>query len=234
MNQSNVLAEFPSWLLVLVGTSLIIAGGIAYSIPLNPFVSFALFLIVLGIIILLQSSQAFQTNNDVKLLLITIFSILLVILIDMWPLQWLYSQTAFNLLRITGVIPVQYFNPHFGGVQVLIFIHEAITMRIVGGEIDNACAGLIALVPCLVLLILADRNLEPKSNRIVIGTLAIFIIVFGNLFRIFIELWAPAVGLTPFELVHYPLAFLLGYLGIVVIAILGQLIKQPEKPLNVK
>ncbi len=229
MKQTNLIADYSPWLLFIVGTTLIVAGGIAYSIPQNPLTPFALFLLVIGIIILLQSSRAFQPNNDVKLIITIILSALLVILIDFWPVQWLYSQTVASLLLFSGISPIQSLIPHFGGAQVLIFVREAVTLRIIGGEIDNACAGLIALIPSLALLILADRNLEPKPDHIIVGVLAICIIVLGNLFRIFIELWAPALGFAPFEFVHYPLAFLLGYFGIVVIAILGQRIRKRKK-----
>jgi exosortase/archaeosortase family protein len=206
----------------------------AYSIPQSPFIALALFLIVLGITILLQSSRAFQTNNDVKLIFTIFFSALLVIVIDFWPIQWSYSQAVATFLQVTGIIPIQYLTPHLGGVQVVIYIREAVTMRIVGGEIDNACAGLIALIPCLTLLILANRSAEYKPDRIIVGLLAICIIVLGNLFRIFIELWAPGVGVMPFELVHYPLAFFLGYFGVSVIAILGQRLLRQEKELPPK
>ena len=232
--RSNLLVGYSPWLLFLIGTILIIAGGMAYSFPLSPFIALALFLIVLGIIILLQSSRAFQTNNDVKLIFVIIFSALLVILIDFWPIQWAYSQAVATFLQVTGISPIQYLTPHFGGAQIVIFVREAVSMRIVGGEIDNACAGLIALIPSLTLLVLANQSAEPKSDRIVVGLLAVCIIVLGNLFRIFIELWAPGVGLIPFELVHYPLAFLLGYFGVSVIAILGQRLTKQEKELPLK
>lgn len=234
MKHTNFLADYSPRLLFFVGTLLIIAGGMAYSFSLSPFIALALFLIVLGITLLLQSSRALQTNSDLKLIFTIIFSALLVILVDFWPIQWSYSQAVALFLQLTGISPIQYLTPHLGGAQVVIFVREAVTMRIVGGEIDNACAGLIALIPCLTLLILADRTTEPKPDRIIIGFLAIGIIVLGNLFRIFIELWVPAVGVLPFELVHYPLAFLLGYFGVSVIAILGhRLIKQEtETPLK--
>ncbi len=234
MNHSNSLVGYSPWLLFLVGTILIIAGGMAYSIPQSPFIALALFLIVLGITILLQASRAFQTNNDLKLIFTIIFSALLVILIDFWPIQWSYSQAVALFLQLTGISPIQYLTPHFGGAQVVIFVREAVTMRIVGGEIDNACAGLIALVPCLTLLVLRDRTTARKPDLIIIGFLAVGIIVLGNLFRIFIELWAPGVGVMPFELVHYPLAFLLGYFGISVIAILGQRLTKQEKEFPLK
>ncbi|MFX1577639.1 MAG: hypothetical protein ACFFCF_10770 [Promethearchaeota archaeon] len=222
MKHSNLLIDYSPWLLFLVGTTLIVAGGVIYSFPQSILIPVALFLIVLGITILFQSSKAFKTNNDVKLISAIIFSSLLVILIDFWPIQWLYSQTVASLLQFIGVNPILYFVPHFGGAQVLIFVNEAVTFRIIGGEIDNACAGLIALIPCLTLLVLADKNHEPKPDHVGVVLIAICIIVLGNLFRIFIELFAPAVGLAPFELVHYPLAFLLGYFGVVVITLVGQ------------
>lgn len=225
-----MLADYSPKLLFTVGTIFIIAGGIAYSIPQSPLLSMALFLLVLGIIILLQSSRSFRPNDDIKLIFTIIFSALLVILIDFWPIQLLYSQTVASLLLFTGIPSIQSLNPHFGGAQVLIFVREAITLRIIGGEIDNACAGLIALIPVLTLLVLAERTLDPKPDRIIVGILAICIIVLGNLFRIFIELWVPAVGLVPFELVHYPLAFLLGYFGIVVIALLGSRMIKHKTP----
>ncbi len=52
----------------------------------------------------------------------------------------------------------------------------------------------------------------------------------GNLLRLFIELWAPAVGLFPFELVHYPLAFGLGMLGLTTTILIGQRLGKIEKP----
>jgi exosortase/archaeosortase family protein len=229
VKQSNVLEGYSSWLLFLVGTILIIAGGLIYAFPQSPLTPFALFLIVLGIVLIFQTSRAFQPNNDVKLILAIILASLLVIFIDFWPIQGFYSNTTASILQLTGINTIRYFNPHFGGVQVLIFVREAITNRIVGGEIDNGCAGIIALIPCLVLLILADRQREPKPDQLIVGILAVCIIVLGNLFRIFVELWAPAVGLIPFELVHYPLAFLLGYFGVTVIALLGQRITKREK-----
>ncbi|MFX1510893.1 MAG: archaeosortase/exosortase family protein [Promethearchaeota archaeon] len=229
MKQSNLLADYSPWLLFLIGTILIITGGLMYSIPQSPLVPLALFFTVLGITILLQSSPAFKPHNHLKLILIIAVSALLVILVDFWPVQWIYSQTTASLLGFTGINAIQNFNPHLNGVQILIFVREASTLRIVGGEIDNACAGLIALIPCLMLLLLAERQLEPKPDRLIVGVAAILIIALGNLFRIFIELWVPAVGLAPFELVHYPLAFLLGYSGIVVIALLGQRLISEDK-----
>jgi exosortase/archaeosortase family protein len=229
VKQSNLLVDYSPWFLFIVGTLLIIAGGVAYSIPLSPLGPLALFFIVLGITILLQASPAFRPNSDIKVISVSIASALLVILIDFWPVQWLYSQTSASLLGFAGINSIQYLNPHFGGAQILIFVREAGTMRIVGGEIDNACAGLIALIPCIMLLLLADKRQQPNPDRVIVGLAAILIIVLGNLFRIFIELWAPAVGLAPFELVHYPLAFLLGYFGVVVIALLGQRVTQKDK-----
>ncbi|MFX1317887.1 MAG: exosortase/archaeosortase family protein [Promethearchaeota archaeon] len=229
MKRSNVLAGYSSWLLFLVGTILIIAGGLIYALPQSLLTPFSLAIIVLGIVLLFQTSCAFQSNNDVKLILAIIVSSVLVIFIDFWPVQMFYSNTTASLLRLVGISSIQQSTPHFGGVQVIIFVREAVTNRIVGGEIDNGCAGLMALIPCLILLFLADTYREPKPERLIVGILAVCIIVLGNLFRIFVELWAPAVGLIPFEYVHYPLAFLLGYFGVTVIAILGQRILKREK-----
>lgn len=234
MKQSNLLAGYSSRLLFLVGTILIIAGGLIYALPPSPLTPFSLALIVLGIVLLFQTSRAFRPNNDVKLILAIIVSSILVIFIDFWPVQGFYSNTTASLLQLMGIGSIQQFNPHFGGVQVLIFVREAVTNRIVGGEIDNGCAGLMALIPCLVLLFLADTNRDLKPDRFIVGILAVCIIVLGNLFRIFVELWAPAVGLIPFELVHYPLAFLLGYFGVTVIAILGQRLLKHEKSQVIK
>jgi exosortase/archaeosortase family protein len=222
MKRLRVLRNHSPWLLFLIGTILLALGGTVYSIPQNLLIPTALFLLVFGINILLQASVAFQPSNNMKLIFSILLSALVIILIDFWPVQLVYSQAAAILLRFGGITPMQYFAPHIGGAQILIFVHEAVTLRVVGGEIDNACAGLIALIPCLMLLILADRKTSNGYNRIIIGIFATCIIVLGNLFRIFIELWAPAKGLAPFELVHYPLAFLLGYSGMIAITILGQ------------
>jgi hypothetical protein len=43
----------------------------------------------------------------------------------------------------------------------------------------------------------------------------------GNLLRIVIELWAPASIVVPFEVVHYPLAFILGIFGLIFIVNVG-------------
>lgn len=220
--QSNFLGQYSPTTLAIIGITLILAGGLSYAIFLGPIISLALFFLTLGICLLLQSSRGFKTNNDLKFLIIVILSVTLVILIDFWPIQLVYSQAIASLLQWLAIIPIQYSYPHWGGAQILIYVREAGTNRIVGGEIDNACAGLMALIPCLLLLLTHDKNQKPKPDRLVIGILATVIIVIGNFIRIFAELWAPASGLLPFELVHYPLALLTGLSGIAAIVIAGQ------------
>jgi len=96
----------------------------------------------------------------------------------------------------------------------LLFVQEAGSGRIIGGEIDNACAGLIVVVPALFLLWLANRKDPPSPDSVIAGILTICLTIVGNFGRILFELWAPAVGLAPFEIVHYPLAYLLGICGL--------------------
>ncbi len=222
VKQSNFLGQYSPTILIIMGITLILAGGLTYAIFLGSIISLGLFVLTLGICILLQASRGFRTNNDLKFLIIIILSALLVILIDFWPIQLVYVQAVASLLQWLAITPIQYFFPHWGGAQILIYVREAGTNRIVGGEIDNACAGLMALIPCLLLLLSYDKNQKPKPDRLIIGILAVCIIVMGNFIRIFVELWAPASGFIPFELVHYPLALLTGLGGMIAITIAGQ------------
>ncbi len=219
---SNILINHPPLFLYIIGFVLLAVGGLIYAVFVISLSPLALFFLTLGAIILLQSSHSFRLNNDFWLILSIIISATLVIVIDFWPIQIAYAQGATTVLQFLGLNTVQYSFPHFGGIQVLLFAQQVGTGSLMGGEIDNACAGLIALIPCLLLIFLSDRNLQPKPNRLVVSAVSICIIILGNFFRICVELWIPALGLAPFELVHYPLAFILGILGLTGIAIAGQ------------
>lgn len=219
--RSSFLTNISQLRLFIIGIILTIAGGLTY-IALQPnLIAIALILLILGITIFFQSSRAFQVD-DFSFLFVVFFSIILLTGIDFWSVQVAYSTAASNNLQLFGIASFQVLNPHYGGMQVLLFVQEAGTGRFVGGEIDNACAGLIVLIPCILLLCLTDKEHLPLPNRIVVGSVSLGIIIIGNFARIFFELWAPAVGLAPFEIVHYPPAFILGLLGLIVIIIFSQ------------
>ncbi len=226
---SNVLAAIPPLILYIVGFVFLAVGGLIYAVFVILLSPLALFFLTLGAILLLQSSHGFRLNNDLRLILSIILSAILVIFVDFWPIQLAYSQGAAAVLQFGGFNTVLYVSSHFGGIQVLLFVQQAGTGSLVGGEIDNACAGLIALIPCLLLIFFSNRTPQPIPNRIAVGAVAICIIVLGNFFRICVELWLPAIGLAPFELVHYPLAFILGILGLTGIVIAGQRLTVKQK-----
>jgi exosortase/archaeosortase family protein len=219
---SNLLNNYPPLLLYIIGLMLLAAGGLIYAVFATILSPVSLFFLTLGAIIMLQSSHAFRLNNDFRLISAIALSAMLVIFIDFWPIQLVYVQGAAAIMQFMGLNTIQYAIPHFGGIQALLFVQQVGTTNLVGGEIDNACAGLIALIPCLLLLYLSDRTIQPTPNRFIISAIAICIIVLGNFFRICVELWLPGLGLAPFELVHYPLAFILGILGLTVTTIAGQ------------
>ncbi len=144
-----------------------------------------------------------------------------VIFIDFWPLQYFIGQTVSTALLFLNVPDWLSFTPHFGGAQISVIVQELGTSRLVGGEIDNACAGLIVLFPSLLLLLLADKPFQASPDRFNIGLIMVLVIGIGNFLRIVFELWAPASIVVPFEVVHYPLAFILGIFGLIFIVYVG-------------
>jgi len=208
--------------LVFIGLVLVTAGGLAYAM-FPPLLSpLSTFLLILGVMILLQSSCGFRALDDVRFVALLGIASGLVILVDWWPLQLVFAKVTGNTLSLLGVSPIVLLNPHFAGLQVLLFVPAAGTGSLVGGEIDNACAGLPVLAPTLLLLWSAKPATPPVSNRSRISLFVVYLVVLGDLARIVIELWLPAIGLAPFDLVHYPGAFFLGVAGLIAIARAGE------------
>jgi exosortase/archaeosortase family protein len=203
------------------GFSLIALGGVGYALLPAFFKPLALLSIIIGTTIFLQSSRAFQITEYRRLIIVVTLSAIPVILIDFWPLQYLIAQTISTTLRYLNVSHWLSFTPQFGGAQISLIVQELGTGRLVGGEIDNACAGLTVLFPCLLMLLLADKSLQPPPDRLWIGIITVLVIVVGNFLRILFELWAPASIIIYFEIVHYPLAFILGIFGLIFIAYVG-------------
>ena len=199
---------------ILVGLVLITGGGLIYSAFGDLGKPIALFFLIVGITFMLQASRAFQVNSNSRFIAIIAASVLLMIFVDFWPVQLVYAQAVRTVLQVLGISSTQSYTPYVGGIQILLFVQEAGSGRIIGGEIDNACAGLIVVVPALFLLWLANRKDPPSPDPVIAGILTICLTIVGNFGRILFELWAPAVGLAPFEIVHYPLAYLLGICGL--------------------
>ena len=213
--------DSPATIHFIIGFSFITLGGVGYAV-LPPFlIPFSVLSIIIGTTIFFQSSRAFQVTQIRKLMLVVTVSAVPLIFIDFWPLQYLIGQIVSGTLQALNVPYWLSFTPHFGGAQISVIVQELGTGRLVGGEIDNACAGLIVLFPCLLLLILADKPLQPHPDRFHVGILTVTVIGVGNLLRIVFELWAPASIIVPFEIVHYPLAFILGILGLIWIVYVG-------------
>ena len=219
VNQTN--EDAPTILHFIQGFSFITLGGIGYAILPPIFIPLSVLSIITGTTIFLQSSRAFQVTQIRKLMLVVTVSAVPLIFIDFWPLQYLIGQIVSGTLQALNVPDWLSFTPHFGGAQISVIVQELGTGRLVGGEIDNACAGLIVLFPCLLLLFLADKPLQPPPDRIHIGLITVSVIGVGNLLRIVFELWAPASIVVPFEVVHYPLAFILGIFGLIFIVNVG-------------
>lgn len=203
------------------GFSLITLGGVGYAAFPVSLISLSSLSIIIGTTIFLQSSRAFQVTQIRRLIIVVMISAVPVIFIDFWPLQYLIGQTVSTTLQYLNVPYWLSFTPHFGGAQISVIVQELGTGRLVGGEIDNACAGLILLFPCLLLLLLADKSLQPPPDRFYIGLITMLVIVVGNFLRIVFELWAPASIVVPFEVVHYPMAFILGMFGLIFIVYVG-------------
>ena len=228
---SQTYEDSPAIFHFFAGFILITLGGAGYAVLPVFLIPLSLLSIIIGTTIFLQSSRAFQVTQIRRLILVITVSVVPLIFIDFWPLQYLIGQTVSTILRALDVPYWLSFTPHFGGAQISVIVQELGTGRLVGGEIDNACAGLIALFPCLLLLVLADKPLQPTPDRLNIGVIAVLVIVGGNFLRILFELWAPASIIVPFEVVHYPMAFILGIFGLIFIVYVGNqlvIFKKPE------
>lgn len=226
---SQAYADSPALIHFSTGFILIALGGVGYSVLPSLLLPVALLTIIIGSTIFFQSSRAFQVTQFRSLIIVVIISVILVIFIDFWPFQYLIAQTVSTSLQFLNVPHWLSFTPHYGGAQILLIVQELGTGRLVGGEIDNSCAGLIVLIPCLLLLLFADKSLQPPPDRFHVGLIAIVIIIGGNFLRIVFELWAPASIIVPFEIVHYPLAFILGIVGLIAIVYAGNQLVVFEK-----
>jgi exosortase/archaeosortase family protein len=219
VSQAN--EDAPTILYFIAGFIFIILGGIGYAFLTPIFIPHSVLSIIIGTTIFLQSSRAFQVTQIRRLIIVIMVSAIPIIFIDFWPLQHIIAQIVSTTLLSLNVPDWLSFTPHFGGAQISVIVQELGTGRLVGGEIDNACAGLIVLFPCLLLLFLADKSLQPPPDRLNIGLITVSVIGVGNLIRIVFELWAPASIIVPFEVVHYPLAFILGIFGLIFIVYVG-------------
>ena len=218
---SQTYEDSPAIFHFFAGFSLITLGGGGYAVLPVFLIPLSLLSIIIGTTIFLQSSRVFQVTQIRRLIIVITVSAVPIIFIDFWPLQYLIGQTVSTTLRYLNIPYWLSFTPHFGGAQISVIVQELGTGRLVGGEIDNACAGLIVLFPCLLLLLLADKQLQPPPDRFNIGLITLLVIGVGNFLRIVFELWAPASIIVPFEVVHYPLAFILGIFGLIFIVYVG-------------
>ncbi|MFX1561683.1 MAG: hypothetical protein ACFFDP_00045 [Promethearchaeota archaeon] len=223
----SILSRYQSVQLIVVGLILISAGGLSYAF-FDPILSpFGIIILTTGIILFFSSIRSFRVSNIFYFIIILIVVDAIVAFVDAWPLQLAFAQVTVGMLAILGVPSTLILQPHFGGIQIQLYVQSAISGTIVGGEIDNACAGFTVLLPCLVLLFLSDKKQHPLSTRLAIALFAINLVIIGNFFRILAELWLPAVGIAPFVLVHYPLALVLGLSGVVAIAFVGHRWSKP-------
>ena len=228
MSPTYFLSKQPPSLRILTGLILLTGGGLIYSAFGSIGKPIAILLITIGTTFMLQASRAFQVNSNFHFVMVIVASALLMILVDFWPIQLVYAEAVKTVIQVLGISPTQISTPYFSGIQILLYVQEAGSGRIVGGEIDNACAGLIVAVPALLLLWLANRKYPSYSDTVIVGFLTICIIVVGNFGRIVFELWAPSVGLLPFEIVHYPLAYILGICGLGAIIWIGHQLRRTE------
>jgi hypothetical protein len=208
--------------LVFFGLVLVTAGGLGYAALSPVLMPLSAFLLILGVMIFLQSSRGFRVPDDLRFVVLLGIACGVLLLVDWWPTQLFFARTASDILSLLGVSPLVLLNPHFGGLQVLLFVPAAGTGSLVGGEIDNACAGLPVLVPALLLLWPSKAATASVPNRAKVSLFAVSLIMIGDTARIVLELWLPAVGVAPFVLVHYPGAFVLGLTGLCAIALAGQ------------
>ena len=217
----NFWSKHQSRLFIVAGILLIVTGAILYAMSQSILIPLASVLLIFGIIFFLQSSPGFRVTQPLVFIVVLILATGLVLFIDFWPLQFFYGQAAASLLQLTGVNPILQSVPHFGGLQILLHTQDAHNGMLVGGEIDNACAGLIVFIPILFLLVFSKNGKYAYKNRVILCFISIILVFFGNLFRIFFELWLPAVGVIPFILVHYPFALFLGLIGLGTIVVIG-------------
>jgi exosortase/archaeosortase family protein len=211
----------PPILMFVIGFIIIFLGGVGFAL-LGPTLSaWAILVIILGEILFLQSSRGFRLADNYRFLLVLIISVGIAVFIDVWPLQLTYAHAASNILHSLSIPVTQVLHPFFGGLNVFLFVPYHLTGYLVGGAIDNSCAGVIALVPCFLLALFRDSR--PLPSRLSLAVFSACFILIANLVRLVIELWLPAMGLLPWELSHYPLTFVLGVGGLIVIILAGQL-----------
>lgn len=226
--QRRSLDAYSPFELVFIGVVLVTAGGLAYVMLPRGLAPLSQLLLIAGVMIFLQSSHGFRVQSDLLFVILLGIAYTLVLAVDWWPLQLIFARAAGSTLRLLGVSAVISLNPHFGGLQVLLFVPAAGTGSLVGGEIDNACAGLPVLVPALLLLWFAKPASSTYLSRIAV--FAVAVVVLGDLARIVAELWLPAAGVAPFDLVHYPGALVLGLTGLVAIALAAERWKVEAAP----
>lgn len=219
-SQRFVLAFVPPILMFVIGFIIIFVGGVGFAFLDSSLSAVALFVIILGEIFFLQSSRGFRLKDNYRFLAVLLISVLISVYVDIWPLQLAYANAATNILHFLAVPVTRMIHPRFGGLNVLLFVYYPLTGYLVGGVIDNACAGIIALVPCILLALLKDSRSLP--SRISLAVFSACFILIANLVRLVIELWLPAMGLMPWEYSHYPLTFVLGVGGLIVIILAGQ------------
>lgn len=218
-----LLNSLPPILMFVIGLVIIFIGGLGFAL-LGPTLSaWAILVIILGEILFLQSSRGFKLADNYRFLLVLVVSVGIAVYIDVWPLQLAYAHAASSVLHFLSVPVTQILYPFFGGLNVFLFVPYPLTGYLVGGAIDNSCAGVIALVPCVLLALLRDSRSLP--SRLTLAIFSACFILIANLVRLVIELWLPAMGILPWELSHYPLTFVLGVGGLIVIILAGQLQK---------
>ncbi len=205
----------------IIGFILIGIGGIIYGVIGTYFWFLASVLIVTGVILFLLPSKSFQIKEPKKIILILILANLLLIVVDFWPLQLLFAYSVSSLLGFWGIAATEAFVAHFASLWIGVFVPEFGTGVLIGGEIDNACAGAVVIIPALLLLILNRRGNNTPWADFSVGIFLTSLVIGGNFLRIFLELFLPAIGLAPFSLVHYPLAFLFGISGVGMIGWIG-------------
>lgn len=203
----------------VIGFLVISVGGVAFALLPQSLSALAEAVIILGVILFLQSSRGFRIRNYYRFLAVLVISVVIAVFIDIWPLQLAYAHAASSILQFLAVPVTMLLQPFFGGLQIVLLVPYPLTGYLVGGEVNNACAGIIALVPCVLLVLFNDSR--PLQGRLPLAVFSGGFILIANLVRLVIELWLPAVGLMPWELSHYPLTFVLGIGGLIVIILAG-------------
>ena len=228
--RGSFLSAYSAPLVITVGLLLLTAGGLAYALYGSLLAPLASALLVIGVSLFLQPSWGFRAPSNTRLLAPLAVSIVVTIFLDVWPLQLALALIAARLLLLLGGTPIILLNPHPFGLQVLLFAVPVGGGAFVGGEIDNACAGVPVLLPCLLFLLVRGSDPPPPPARVPIAVLATLLIVVGNVARLAAELWLPSAGLASWDLVHYPMAFVLGIAGLIVIALAGHRWTLPQTP----